>query len=160
MPSSADALASPLSNCAVGVPDDASFNHHQTARGDARRILHAVRHHEQRRAFLLAQFFQQRQHLLTQRRIERGKRLIQQQNGALSHQTARQRRPLTLAAGERARQPLQQIANRHVVGYRLDLTLLLRVQPQAGRQPERNVLAHRQMVKEIIFLKQHRHRAF
>ncbi len=55
MPSSADALASPLSNCAVGPSQTMpSFNHHQTARGDARRILDAVRHHEQRRAFLLA----------------------------------------------------------------------------------------------------------
>ena len=118
------------------------------------RILWVVRdqHHGQLQALLqTVQFVAQG---LAQRRVERGKRLVQQQRTGLRRQCARQGHALALATGKLVR---------HLLGQRVDVQRLqplvhlglartrARIAP-AALQAEADVLAHRQMREQRVVL--------
>ena len=68
-------------------------------------IAGIVGHEDHREPSLVAKIADELQHVVAQRRSERGERLVEQENGPLAHQRARDRDTLALAARQLARKP-------------------------------------------------------
>ncbi len=87
----------------------AAIEQHQV-RGEAQHLLELVAHVHHGDRQPIAQRLEVGQHLLAARGVERGERLIEQQQTRLRQQRAPERHALALAAGELARPPPEQRA--------------------------------------------------
>ena len=96
-------------------------------------------------------------HLLAQRGVQIGQRLVQQQHGGPDHDRAGQRHPLLLAAGEFGRIAVGQMAHVHDFQHLADAALDLGLGDLAQLQAERDVLLDRHVRPDRVALEDHRH---
>ena len=121
--------------------------------GHRHRLLLVVRDVDERDAELVLDRLQLELHLLAQLQVERAERLVQQQDARTVDESAGERDPLLLAAGELPRLPLTQaLADRPSRGSRRPGRARRAPFTTAAARPERDVLGDRQMREERIRL--------
>ena len=81
----------------------APVHEHADPRGERGRVLEVVRHEERRQLELAQELGELGAHLPARVRIEGRHRLVEEENGGVARERARERNPLPLAAGELAR---------------------------------------------------------
>ncbi len=124
--------------------------HHHDRGGEARDLGQRVRHVDDRNARLVAQPLDERQDLGLARVVERGERLVHQQQAGRGQERTPERDPLLLAAGERSGMAVEQAPDPEQVdhGGELHAALAARHEPAAEQQ----VLPHRQVREQPSFL--------
>ena len=95
-----------------------------------------VAHHQYRETAVLPESAEQIQHLVAQRRPERGEGLVEEQHRAPAHKDAGQRDALSLAAGELPGAPAIEAGQPDPFEGAVDLGVVLCIQPQGRVQSQ------------------------
>ena len=132
----------------------AIHQHHEI--GERHRLVLAVRDVQERDAELLLQPLQLGAHLDAQERIERGERLVEQENARLRDQRAGKRDALLLPAGQLRRQPRGVWLHVHEAEHVHRLGVALRPSDAAHLQREGHIVDRGQMRKQRVALEHHR----
>ena len=139
----------------AGLADHAVLHHHHQIRHRHRLIL-AVRDVDEGDLEFALQPLQFLAHLDAQERIERGQRLIQQQNFRMRDQRPRQSHALLLAAGQLRGQPQRIVRHMHQLQEIARPFMPLGLRHAAHLQTERHVVEAIQMREQSIALEHHR----
>ena len=102
---------------------------------------------------------EQIQHLVAQRRPERGEGLVEEQHRAPAHKDAGQRDALSLAAGELPGAPAIEAGQPDPFEGAVDLGVVLCIQPQGRVQSQSHVGGDVQMREKVVFLEDDADRA-
>ena len=137
----------------------AAVVHHYQAVGERHRLGLVVRHHDRCDAAPLLQDADFARHLLAQRRIEIGQRLVEQQHAGVDRQRACECDTLLLAAGQLTRKTLCERLELHQPQH-LGHARLRRIGCHAPHlQPERDIARDGQMRKQRVALEHDAHLA-
>ena len=124
-----------------------------------RGVARVVAHHQHRETAVRPEPAEQIEHLVAQRRPERGKGLVEEEHRAPAHQCAGQRDALSLASGELAGAPAVQARKAHPFESAVDLGVVLAIQPERRVQPEPHVGGHIQVREQVVLLEDNADRA-
>ena len=136
---------------------DGPVAQHRDAVAERHRLDLVVRHVDGRDAEPLVQPRQLRAHADAQLGVEVGERLVHQVGLRLAHHRAADRDPLALAARERARLAVDQLAQPQHARHRSDLLAHRRLRRAAELEREREVVPHAHVRVERVVLEHHRH---
>ena len=131
---------------------DLALVHHRDPVRQRERLLLVVGDVDEGDADLLLQRDQLELHALLELRIERGQRLVEQQQLRPVDQRARHGDALALAAGELVRVALLHAEQRHVFERLVDARADLRLRTLAHLQRKRDVLLHRHVREQRVAL--------
>ena len=138
--------------------DDAAGIHDGEPRRHRHRLFLVVRHHHEGEAELFLQAHHLEPRGLAQLAVERGQRLVEQQELRPLHQRARERHPLALAAGELRRLALRVVVEMHQLQDLRDARGDLgRLHPVAT-QPVAHVRCYIHVREQGVGLEHHVHR--
>jgi hypothetical protein len=117
-------------------------------------LIEVVRHLERRDSLALVQLPQLSAKHLPRCRVNRGKRLVEQENRGLGRQRTGQRHPLLLSAAESPNRPIQQGLDRQHTGELRYPVGRVGMRSGRARPPDTigDVLADTEMRKEVILL--------
>ena len=131
---------------------DLALVHHGDAVGDAHRLVLVVRHQDGGEAERALQALDLDLHVEPQVAVERGERLVEQQDRRLDGERAGERHALLLAARELARQAIAEAAELHRLEEAIDLGGDLRPAHAARAQAVGDVLRHRHVREQGVVL--------
>ena len=134
---------------------DAAFFHHDDFIGHRHRFALVVRDHDRRDAEALLQQADFHLHRFAQLGVERGERLVEQQQFRLRRDRARNRHALTLAAGELRDRPVRHMRQLDQLQQFGDAARLLLLRGLAQLQRIRDVLRDRHVRKQRERLEHH-----
>ena len=138
---------------------DPALVHHHDVVGERHRFFLAVGDLDEADAELALKPLQLAAHPHPQERIERGERLVEQQDLRLGDQCAGERDALLLAAGELGREPGRIGRHRHQLEQFAGALVPVAPVDAAHFEGKRHVVEHAQMRKQRVGLEHHRRAA-
>ena len=145
------------------VENDPAILERDGAPAEIPRILDLMQRHDDGDPVLVIDPLERFHHPSCRAWIERGDRLVRQDDRRLLHQRPGDRRPLLLAAGKRRRTPPRRLGNAHAGERAHRLVLLCRAEPAQCAAPARrssepagqHIGQHRQSSDQIELLEHH-----
>ena len=134
---------------------DAAFAHDHDQVGHRHRLPLVMGYDDRRDAEPALELSELDLHRLAQLRVERGKRLVEQEKPRRARKRAGNRHPLPLPAGQSRHRPIRQTRQAHQLEQLVDTRSLLALRYAADAQRIGDVLADRQMREESERLEHH-----